>query len=786
MRERLRVAVRGAVQGVGFRPFVFRLAGELGLDGWVSNSPQHVLIEVEGAHDALQAFLNRVQTDQPPRAVIQGLESTWLDPLPHTGFEIRTSAQEGAVTTLVLPDMATCADCCRELRDPGDRRYRYPFTNCTNCGPRFSIIEGLPYDRARTSMRAFDMCPACRREYEHPADRRFHAQPNACPVCGPQLALWDATGRTCAVRDDALQAAVSAIRDGAIVAAKGLGGFQLLVDALQEPAVARLRMRKHREEKPLALMYPSLEAAKRHCRVSPLEAGILRSPEAPIVLVRCREAGYAELAPSVAPGSPFHGVMLPYTPLHHLLLDAVAGPVVATSGNISDEPMCVDEREVLERLGDVADLFLVHNRPIVRHVDDSIVRILAGRPVVLRRARGFAPLPITVAHDTPSVIALGAHQKNTVAVTAGANVFISQHVGDLDTAPAVAAFRSVLESLQNLYHIVPACVLADAHPDYASTKHAQTLGLPIVSIQHHYAHVAACLAENELDGRVLGVCWDGTGYGSDGTIWGGEFLTTSDAGFSRFACLRPFRVPGGDRGVREPRRSAFGALWTATSDEPQLRGELLTLTPFGEAERRVLQKAIERGINAPVTTSAGRLFDAVASLTGLRHHATFEGQAAMALEWSVDERVTDGYPWRLDDDIDRFAPSHWARPAVVADWGPMILAIVDDVRRAVPTATITARFHNTLAEIIVGVATRAGESRVLLTGGCFQNGYLTERCVQGLQDRGFRPYWHQRVPPNDGGISLGQVAAHRRADSARPRARAGSPGRQPVDPFKEP
>ncbi|MGH7971001.1 MAG: carbamoyltransferase HypF [Limisphaerales bacterium] len=546
-RSRLKMSVRGAVQGVGFRPFVYRLATELGLTGWVNNSAQGVWIEVEGTRDPLEEFLLRVETEKPPRSFIQSLEATWLDGVGYTSFEIRPSESGGEKSALVLPDVATCPECVREVFDPANRRYFYPFTNCTNCGPRFSIIQGLPYDRASTSMKAFAMCPECQAEYGDPRDRRFHAQPNACPVCGPQLALWDGVGKSLLDRNassrDMLGETAAAIRAGKIVAVKGLGGFQLLVAAHDEQAIERLRSLKHREEKPFAVMVPSMEAATALCEISPAEKRLLGSPEAPIVLLRRRarhDAMAASLSEQIAPGNPYLGVMLPYTPLHHLLLSMISGPVVATSGNLKDEPICIEEQEALERLGNIADVFLVHNRPIVRHVDDSIARIVAGRELLLRRARGFAPLPFqfgTAERAARSILGVGAHLKNTVALGHGQQVFVSQHIGDLETDQAFAAFQRVITDFEALFETKPETVVADAHPDYLSTKFAQELatrrastkvdgaaspdrGPELLSVQHHFAHVLSCMAENEIEPPLLGVSWDGTGYGLDGTVWG--------------------------------------------------------------------------------------------------------------------------------------------------------------------------------------------------------------------------------------------------------------------------
>lgn len=747
-RARLKIVIHGAVQGVGFRPFVYRLATELKLTGWVLNSAQGVFIEAEGPKEQLEEFLRRLERDKPPRAFIQSLEASWLDPIGYMEFSIRHSDESGQKIAFILPDIATCPDCLREIFDPRDRRYRYPFTNCTNCGPRFSIIEALPYDRPNTTMKIFKMCPDCQAEYEDPTNRRFHAQPNACPQCGPHLELWDRRGTVLAQRDEALRQAAKAIRDGQIVAVKGLGGFHLICDARNDEAVQELRRRKHREEKPFALMYPSLELIKAHCEVSELEERLLLSPEAPIVLVR--QASPAPLKPtrSVAPRNPYLGVMLPYTPLHHLLMAELGFPVVATSGNLSDEPICTDEHEALERLNQIADLFLVHNRPIARHVDDSIVRIVGGRELVLRRARGYAPLPITLEtgnSERKTVLAVGAHLKNTISLSVGSNIFISQHIGDLETAEAFGAFQRVIRDFEKLYEAQPSVIAHDLHPDYLSTKYAQQREIPKVGVQHHYAHVLACLAENELDGPVLGVSWDGTGYGLDGTIWGGEFLLATRESFTRVAHLRTFRLPGGEQAIKEPRRAALGVLYELFGDGLKC-ADLAPIQSFSEHELELLLTMLQKNLNSPTTSSAGRLFDAVASLVGLRQISRFEGQAAMELEFALHGMETD--------ERYEFALAH-----EMLDWGSMLLGIISDVRAGASVGKIAAKFHNTLVEMIVTVAQRVGEERVVLTGGCFQNKYLTERAIARLRQEGFRVYWHQRVPPNDGGIALGQIVA---------------------------
>ena len=753
-RERAKIVICGAVQGVGFRPFLYRLATELELKGWVSNTGRGVFIEVEGDPGAVQQFLFRVDKERPPRASIQSLESSMLDPLGYEKFEIRQSEQTGGKSVVILPDIATCVDCVQEIFEPRDRRFGYPFTNCTNCGPRFTIIESLPYDRANTSMKRFIMCAECDREYHDPLARRFHAQPNACPQCGPRIELWDGAGATVAQSREALLKAAEIIRAGKILALKGIGGFQLLVDARNDDAVVSLRERKHREEKPLAVMYPTIVAVRETCEISELEDRLLRSAESPIVLLRRHSA----ISPSVAPGNPNLGVMLPYTPLHHLLMRELGFPVVATSGNLSDEPICIDEREALSRLGGIADFFLTHNRPIIRHMDDSIVRIMGGREMVLRRARGYAPLPIILKSEIQNpkfeiILGLGAHLKNTVALSVGTQVFVSQHIGDLETKEAYSAFCAVAEDLPRLYEAKPEVIACDLHPDYLSTKYSAQFPPPSSAVQHHWAHVASCMAENELEPPALGVAWDGTGYGTDGTIWGGEFLLADDGSFTRVAHLRQFRLPGGDAAIKQPRRSCLGLLHEIFRDELWKRDELLA--DFSKQELPLLRQMLRKNVNAPVTSSAGRLFDAVASLISLRQQASFEGQAAMEMEFAVQAGVEEAYPFSLR-----------AGSPIVIDWEPVIRGILDDKRNGTSAGVITAKFHNMLGEAIVAVARKIGEPKIVLTGGCFQNLYLTERTIDRLQQENFRPYWHQRVPPNDGGIALGQVAAVARSRKA--------------------
>lgn len=744
---RVHVRVRGAVQGVGFRPFVYRIAQKHRLTGFVMNTPDGVIVEAEGEKNSLDAFLLDLQKEKPPLSIIDQIGIEWITPLGAAAFEIKQSEGAGDPVALIMADIATCADCLHDIHNPKDRRYRYPFTNCTNCGPRFTILHRLPYDRPNTTMRGFAMCPACQQEYDNPMDRRFHAQPTACPACGPQLALWDAEGCEQAVRDEALLGAAQSIREGRIVAVKGLGGFHLVVDARNEEAIRRLRTHKRREEKPFALMYPNLEQLREEVEVSELEQRLLESPECPIVLMR-RKAG-GGISEAVAPECPRLGVMLPYTPMHHLLLEALGFPIVATSGNLSEEPICIDEREALLRLRGIADIFLVHNRPIARHVDDSIVQVVAGREMVLRRSRGYAPLPVKIPPTPKSLAAFGAHLKNTVAIAKNNNAFLSQHIGDLETPRAFDAFLEASQALETLYDATPVQAVCDLHPDYLASKHARGLGLPVVQVQHHYAHVLACMAEHGLAGPVLGVAWDGTGFGPDGTIWGGEFLHATPTDYERVAWLRTFRLPGGDTAVKEPRRSALGVLYAMEGDAAFDREDNPALTAFSEMERKTIRQMLARNLNSPETSSAGRLFDAVAALVGLHPRTRFEGQAAMALEYAA-RRSNNATPIAMMQ----------LKPAingVVLDWEPVVRAVMEAVQSGTAVENIAAGFHAALAQGIVDVARHAGLKDIVMSGGCFQNTLLSEWTIKKLQENGFTPHWHRRIPPNDGCIALGQI-----------------------------
>lgn len=754
-RRRWLLGFTGSVQGVGFRPTVYRLAVEAGLSGWVANTPQGVQAEIEGAETALRFFFDRFPEDCPPLARVTSVSVREVPCRQEEGFRIRGSESAGDISVEALPDAAVCPQCAAEVLDPANRRYRYPFTNCTHCGPRFSILLGLPYDRERTTMRSFAMCPACRAEYEDPSNRRFHAQPNACPVCGPRLSWWDASGKEVSSGDEALRAAVGRIRSGGVVAVKGLGGFQIVCRADDESAVRELRARKHREQKPLAVMFRSIEEVRLACRVGEGEALLLASPSAPIVLTAKGKDAATWAAPSVAPDNPNLGVFLPTTPLHLLLLTDVGAPLVVTSGNFTDEPMVTEEGEAVGRLRGVADGFLVHDRPIARAVDDSVARWMADRPVVLRRARGYAPRPIHLpgAGEGPAVLALGAHLKNSVTFLTGGRALVGQHIGDLETPRSLAAFAASASDLPGLYGKRPELAACDLHPDYASTRHAASLGLPLVRVQHHAAHLASCAAENGVTGEALGVAWDGTGWGEDGTVWGGEFFVGQGASWTRRGRLRPFRLPGGEAAVKEPRRAALGLLYEAFGEGAFDLDRLPTLQAFTREDLRVLRTALPKGMNAPWTSSMGRLFDAVASLLGLHQRLAFEGQGAMAVEFAAAGAGSRVYPLESGT-----RDGLWT-----LDWRGILDGILQDKDNQLDNSLISATFQNSLVEGVINALGVFGHNKVLLSGGCFQNKFLLELCVRRLRAAGVEVYWPREVPPNDGGISLGQAWIARNA-----------------------
>ena len=749
--RRLAVTTWGTVQGVGFRPFVYAAATSRGLSGWIRNGSDAVRLEVQGANESVQSFLHALATP-PPAARIDRMEVIEIPIQPSSEFQILESAHEVTTRPTLPADQAICRDCVMEMENPSERRYRYPFTNCTQCGPRYSIVLALPYDRPNTSMKGFALCDACAREYADPKDRRFHAQPIACPACGPHVRLVLPNGAHLAEGRAAVDEATRSLLRGDVLSLKGLGGFQLLVDATNLGAVATLRARKQRGEKPFAVMFPSLEAARRSCVLSAEEEAVLDSPPAPILLVRRRDGGTCEIVEGVAPRNPWLGVMLPSTPIHRLLALAIDRPIVCTSGNLSEEPMCIDEEEARERLGGIADLFFVHDRPIVRPVDDSVARVDREGLHVLRRARGFAPLPLRFQSlGTRRVLATGAQLKSTIALAKDGECVVSQHLGDLFSPEGSHLLERTVRDLTRFLDAVPDVVACDLHPDYASTRLAEKLAsewnVPLERVQHHHAHVAACVAEHDLSGPVLGLAWDGAGLGTDGTIWGGEALVVDGASFRRFAHLRPFSLPGGEGAMREPSRSALGLLYEVFGRRAAEYVEM------EEARVRTLLSMLVGIVNCPRTSSMGRLFDAVAALTGVRGRAGYEGQAAMELEFTADgvsERTA--YPFLLRD----------GEPAV-ADWEPLIRALLDDRARGLTASAMSARFHNALVDLAEAIATRADLPRVVLAGGCFQNLRLIGSVRERLRARGFDVYTPRMYPPNDGGLSLGQlyVAAHR-------------------------
>lgn len=735
-RRRLRLDVTGAVQGVGFRPFVHGLAAGEGLAGFVRNTPAGASLEIEGSAVAIERFLARLDAELPLPAQIVARTSETIAPLGDAGFAIVDSHVSGRATARVLPDLVTCDACLQEILDPRDRRHLYPFTTCTHCGPRYTIIEALPYDRRRTSMRHFEMCPACAEEYADPASRRFHAETNACPVCGPQLKLLDMDGRTVSTGSDALERVTKTVRGGGIVALKGIGGFHLLADARSEASVVALRQRKSRPAKPFAVMVSSLDAARLVGEIDPIAAEQLLSPAGPIALVRSRQV----LAPAVAPENPNIAVMLPTSPLHHILCRDLGFPIIATSGNRGDEPIASTDAEALERLGDVADVILTHDRPIVRPVDDSVIRLIAGVPTTLRHGRGHAPLVINTHVDAPAGQALGGQQKTAIALFRDRQTILSPHIGDLDSVETRTSLERAVTDLTELHAVATEWVACDAHPDYFTTALADRLGPRTVRVPHHAAHVLAAVAENDLDGEVLGISWDGTGYGSDGSIWGGEFLAVEGTRIRRAAHLLPFRLPGGEVAAREPRRSALGVLHAI--------GDARTADAFTASEASILRTMLDRKTNSPLTSSAGRLFDAVSSLLGLSQHASFEGEAAMAVEFAA-ERST------VDLDLEPLALG--GDDPLVLDWRPTLASLLAARDLGASAADLAAAFHRALADAMVAVARRIEMERVVLSGGCFQNARLTELAVAGLAAAGFEVYRQRRVPPNDGGLAVGQA-----------------------------
>jgi len=759
-KAHLKINIKGFVQGLGFRPFIVRLARQHHQKGWIANTNSGVTIDIEGLPEYQQVFLDSLHNQLPPFAKIDSLTVAALPLESFDDFEVKASTTDDKQSAFVLPDIAVCPDCVRDIFDPASRYYLYPFTSCCHCGPRYSIMTRQPYDRNRTSMSAFDPCPACAQDYQAIDNRRFHAQIIACPSCGPHLSLLDESGNLLVEKHAALCEAIGHLQNGKIVAIKGIGGYQLLADATNREAVERLRLRKHRPHKPFALMVADLGTVQQLCKISKLEQQALCSAAAPIVLLnrRYRSCGgdfsrpkATSVAPTsaVAPGSNLLGIMLPYSPLHHLLLnkDVVAQPLhilVATSGNRHNEPICINEQQALTRLAGIADYFLTHDRPILRPLDDSVVRLTNGKITVLRRARGYAPLPITLKTSMPDTLALGGQLKNTIAISHGKHIILSQHLGDLDVDATQRQFKATLADLQDFYQVTPTRIMHDLHSGYASSQFAASLPQPARPIQHHYAHALSCMAEHGLEPPALGICWDGSGLGTDNTLWGGEFLLITEQGSERYAHFAPFPLPGGHKAILEPRRAALGLLYEVFGDKAFERQDLL----FSAQELNLLQSALSRQINCPRTTSTGRLFDAIASLLRLCHINGYEGQAAMALEQSATSSASGLH---YDFHIRQQTP-------LIVDWKITLEQLLED-RHHSPVELIAAKFHNTLAEVILAIAQRAGQQTVVLSGGCFQNACLTANAAERLKRSGFQVYCHENIPPNDGGLALGQLYA---------------------------
>jgi hydrogenase maturation protein HypF len=760
--EARRVEINGIVQGVGFRPFVYQLARSHHLSGTVANTAGGVWIHAQGRTDDLDRFIADITERHPPLAHITRIETRPEPVGDHTGFAIVQSRDSQARTTLISPDVSICSDCLAELFDPGDRRFRYPFINCTNCGPRYTIIDNIPYDRPYTAMRHFVMCPDCQGEYDDPGDRRFHAQPNACPVCGPCVTLCGQDGAELDCPDPIARTA-DLLKAGHVVAVKGLGGFHLAVDAENHAAVARLRRRKHREEKPLALMAADPDAIGRFARIAAEEAEILATPQRPIVLLRKKDG--APIASQVAPGNQYFGVMLPYTPLHYLLLDAGFTALVMTSANLTDEPICIDNAEAFQRLAGIADYFLVHDRDILLRSDDSIVRVAAGSMRQVRRSRGFVPVPVFLERPMPKILACGAELKNTICLTRGDQAFLSQHIGDLENTAAFDFFKLTVAHMERILDIAPEMVACDMHPDYLSTRYAETLSLPQVAVQHHHAHIAACMAENRTDGAVIGLAFDGTGYGPDHTVWGGEVLYADPAGYQRAAHLACVPMPGAAAAIREPWRMAVSCLHHVYGEDFKSI-DLPLVRDTGEKTLGVIAGMIRTGLNAPRTSSLGRLFDAVAALCGIRPRVSFEGQAAMELEMMAAGEDAGAYEYGWDEGDDR-----------TIDIEPIIRGVVADLLAGRPVPEISRRFHTTLIELFahlcIVLRKESGVGRVALSGGVFQNALLLTGMVQALEKNGFEVISHRLVPANDGGISLGQAVVAAARAEGRPSAFGG-------------
>jgi len=753
--NRKKLQVTGIIQGVGFRPFIYNQASQLALKGWASNTGDGVTVDIEGSPSALEAFIETVQKNPPINSKIESLTVTELAVCGYQQFELRDSARQQH-SMFISPDIATCPACIDELLDPSNRRYQYAFTSCSQCGPRYSIIDALPYDRERTAMHTFPLCQACQREYDNPADRRFHAQTIACPDCGPTVELLTHQGKYLADNITAIKQASEALTTGKIVALKGIGGFQLLANATHQASIEQLRIHKSRPEKPFALMCRDIAQVDTIATPSALEKKLLLSAAAPIVLMD-KLIPCSTLAEGVAPDNTRIGIMLPCSPLHHLLLAYLAFPLVATSGNFSHEPICIDNQQAIDRLANIADFFVIHNRPILRPVDDSVVQIIHNEPALLRAARGYAPVTIKLAdnqsaqHQHRPTLAVGGHLKNTFAISNGDYAMISQHNGDLESLEAITGFKHNIADLSRVLEYHPNIIVHDQHPDYASSHYAKSLHLPIVSVQHHHAHLLSCMAEHDIKPPLLGIICDGNGLGDNGTLWGGEFFTLDQSSnISRIASLRPFSLLGGAVALKEPRRSALAMLWEYMGDRVFSHTSLAPVSAFTEEEKALLQAMLNKRINSPRSSSLGRLFDCVASLLDLCQVSSYEGQSAQRLEQCFASIASDDYYrvlWQQDKDLARF------------DWQPLLSDIIDDLNNAVPKPLIACKFHNTLVEMMVDMTHKSGQKRVILSGGSFQNRYLSETLIRRLLELNIKVYWQQKLPCNDGGLALGQLVA---------------------------
>lgn len=743
---RAKLLIKGIVQGVGFRPFIYNLANTYNLNGWVLNSSEGVYIDIEGDDEDVRDFIENIRKKAPPLAVIDSIDILYLSPANYKSFIIKPSEEDPNKYIKISPDISICDDCLTELFNPNDRRYRYPFINCTNCGPRFTIIEGIPYDRKKTTMKSFKMCQLCQKEYDDPSNRRFHAQPNACPKCGPNVFLENIDERiNC---EDPIKKAIELLGQGKIIAVKGIGGFHLACDAQNDDVIDLLRKRKKRSLKPFAIMCRDIDKIKQFCIVNEYEEKLLQSVQRPIVLLKKRpESTISDL---VAPNNNYFGVMLPYTPLHYLLLDSHFLALVMTSANITEEPIVIDNDEAKERLAGLADYFLFHNRDIRMRCDDSIARVYEKQTLVIRRSRGYAPYPVDLDFTMKEILACGAELKNTFCLTRDNHAFISHHIGDLQNLIAYNYYLDSIEHYKMLFRIDPQILAYDLHPDYLSTKYAfSQVGKRLIGVQHHHAHIASCMAENSLNEKVIGVAMDGTGYGTDGNIWGCEFLLADYVGFKRYAHLKYLPMPGGDMAVKEPYRMALSYLHNAFDGELD-DIDISFINRIDDKKISLIKKMIERNINAPLTSSCGRLFDAVSSLIGIRDIITYEAQSAIELEMVAESDIIDRYDYEITDQ----------KGCLIIDVKKMFCEITSDLKNGLSKGIISAKFHNTVIDFITNICkeikTTEGINKVVLSGGVFQNQYLLANTIKSLENNRFKAYFHKKIPTNDGGISLGQ------------------------------